>query len=130
MKEGNSMIKLTKKENEIMEIIWNMEKPLTAAEIQTKTDMSIYSVQQVLLRLLTKKFVSVVGIKQNKKAFARQYEAIISEADYISAFINNPKTEIELASNLINKSTDLQTIEQLEKLLETRKKELKGTCNS
>ena len=86
MKEGNSMIKLTKKENEIMEIIWNMEKPLTAAEIQTKTDMSIYSVQQVLLRLLTKKFVSVVGIKQNKKAFARQYEAIISEADYISAF--------------------------------------------
>lgn len=67
MKEGNSMIKLTKKENEIMEIIWNMEKPLTAAEIQAKTDMSIYSVQQVLLRLLTKKFVSVVGIKQNKK---------------------------------------------------------------
>ena len=123
------MLKLTKKENEIMEIIWNIDKPLTAAEIQTRTDMSIYSVQQILLRLLSKNFISVAGIKQNKKAFARQYTAMVSEADYILAFINNPKIEIQLASNLITKSTDLQTINQLEKLIELKRKELEGKCN-
>ena len=62
------MMKLTKKESEIMDIIWKENVPLTAAEIQEQdTDMSIYSVQQVLLRLLSMEFLKLQESNKIKK---------------------------------------------------------------
>ena len=119
------MIKLTKKESEIMDIIWKENIPLTATEIQESgTDMSVYSVQQVLQRLLSMEFLKVTGIKQNKKAYARQFAANISESEYISSFINNKETELQLATNCIKHNNDLETILQLEELIKQKREEL------
>ena len=119
------MIKLTKKESEIMDIIWKENVPLTAAEIQeSDTEMSVYSVQQVLQRLLSMEFLKVTGIKKNKKAYARQFAANIRESEYISSFINNKETELQLATNCIKHNNDLETILQLEELIKQKREEL------
>ena len=119
------MIKLTKKESEIMDIIWKENTPLTATEIQERdAEMSVYSVQQVLQRLLSMEFLKVTGIKKNKKAYARQYMANILESEYISSFINNKETEIQLTTNCIKHNNDLETILQLEKLIKQKREEL------
>ena len=47
------MKKFTKKESQVMDILWSEGKPLTAREISDRiSEMSVYSVQQVLSRLL------------------------------------------------------------------------------
>ena len=51
------MKNLTKKEEQIMEILWESEKALSARDIQNQSnDLSIFTVQQVLQRLLKYKF--------------------------------------------------------------------------
>lgn len=60
--------KLTKKEILIMSILWDSESPLSASEIKelSNEDLSIYTVQQVLQRLL-KDFIKVAQIIQKTK---------------------------------------------------------------
>ena len=88
--------------------------------------MSVYSVQQVLQRLLSMKFLKVTGIKQNKKAYARQYVANIRESEYISSFINNKETEIQLAIHFIKHNNDLETLLKLEELIKQKREELEN----
>ena len=54
---------LTKRENQIMEILWNAGIPLSANEIKKRSedDISIYTVQQVLQRLMKREYIKVSG---------------------------------------------------------------------
>ena len=55
--------KLTKRENLVMSILWNNNNSLSAAEIKElcEEEISIYTVQQVLQRLLKKGYIKAVS---------------------------------------------------------------------
>lgn len=117
--------KLTKRENLVMSILWNNNNSLSAAEIKElcEEEISIYTVQQVLQRLLKKGYIKVAEIVQNKKSFMRKYVPVLTQTQYISSFINK-KTSFELASNYIETTDDIQKLNALEQLIKQKKEEL------
>ena len=122
-----SYAKLTKRESEIMEILWDNNNAMSANDIMiSSNNISLATIQQSLQKLLKMNYVYVSGIGKNKKAITRLYCPSISEADYISSFITQ-STSLKIASNFIEQTEDDEILEELSKLIEKkRKSKLKG----
>ena len=116
------MEQLTKKERTIMDILWNANSALSASEIKdTSPDLNINTVQQVLRNLLKCKFIEVDDIVFNKKSLTRTYKPLVSQAQYISAFISD-SNRFKL---LVDEEDDLDSLNELQKLIDKRKKEIR-----
>ena len=119
-------IQLTKRENQVMDILWKYKKDMSANDIKIVSDgLSIYTISQALQYLLSIGYVEIAGIGKNKKSIARLYRPCISESEYISLFIKKETFE-EIAVNYIQNNDNLEEISKLEALIEQRKKELSG----
>lgn len=118
------MKKLSKRENQIMIALWNSSVPLSASALKKNLDedVSIYTIQQVLQKLLKKDYIKVDRIVQHEKALRREYVPVISQVEYITSFVNQ-KTSFELASNFIKETDNLDAIIELEKLINIKLKE-------
>lgn len=118
------MKKLSKRENQIMIALWNSYVPLSASALKKNLDedVSIYTIQQVLQKLLKKDYIKVDRIVQHEKALMREYVPVISQVEYITSFVNQ-KTSFELASNFIKETDNLDAIIELEKLINIKLKE-------
>ena len=118
------MKKLSKRENQIMIALWNSSVPLSASDLKKNLDedVSIYTIQQVLQKLLKKDYIKVDRIVQHEKALMREYVPVISQVEYITSFVNQ-KTSFELASNFIKETDNLDAIIELEKLINIKLKE-------
>ena len=118
------MKKLSKRENQIMITLWNSSVPLSASALKKNLDedVSIYTIQQVLQKLLKKDYIKVDRIVQHEKALMREYVPVISQVEYITSFVNQ-KTSFELASNFIKETDNLDAIIELEKLINIKLKE-------
>lgn len=118
------MKKLSKRENQIMIALWNSSVPLSAGALKKNLDedVSIYTIQQVLQKLLKKDYIKVDRIVQHEKALMREYVPVISQVEYITSFVNQ-KTSFELASNFIKETDNLDAIIELEKLINIKLKE-------
>lgn len=118
------MKKLSKRENQIMIALWNFSVPLSASALKKNLDedVSIYTIQQVLQKLLKKDYIKVDRIVQHEKALMREYVPVISQVEYITSFVNQ-KTSFELASNFIKETDNLDAIIELEKLINIKFKE-------
>lgn len=77
---------ITPSEYEVLEVMWNAEKELTASEIvkisQNKTWKSS-SVHLLMASLLNKDLVEISGFKKTTKNFARTFKPSISKSDFI-----------------------------------------------
>ena len=122
------MKKLSKRENQIMIALWNSSVPLSASALKKNLDedVSIYTIQQVLQKLLKKDYIKVDRIVQHEKALMREYVPVISQVEYITSFVNQ-KTSFELASNFIKETDNLDAIIELEKLINIKLKETRAT---
>lgn len=118
------MKKLSKRENQIMIALWNSSVPLSASALKKNLDedVSIYTIQQVLQKLLKKDYIKADRIVQHEKALMREYVPVISQVEYITSFVNQ-KTSFELASNFIKETDNLDAIIELEKLINIKLKE-------
>ena len=117
---------LTKRENQVMDILWKHNHEMSANDIKLASDgLSIYTISQVLQYLLSIGYVEVTGIGKNKKSIARLYSPCISESEYISSFIKKETFE-QITVQYIQNSDDIDEIKRLELLIEHKKKELDG----
>ena len=115
-----SYTQLTKRESQVMDILWKHDKKMSANDIKLASDgLSIYTISQVLQYLLS------IGYVENKKSIARLYSPCISESEYVSSFIKKETCE-EIAVHYIQNSNDISEITKLEQLIEKKKKELAG----
>lgn len=116
---------LTKKEMEIMTILWECDIPVTASQIaDLGEELSIYTVQQVLQRLLKTNFIEVAGISYSGKALARFYKASVTDLDYIRSILGNKKL-LEFATALVNASENDEELAELERVIKERRKALR-----
>ncbi|MFR7554521.1 BlaI/MecI/CopY family transcriptional regulator [Longicatena caecimuris] len=114
--------KLTKRESEVMQILWDNDEDMSANDIMMKSSgISMTTTQQLLQKLLKMNFVYVSSIGKNKKAITRLYRPSVSEADYISSFINQ-NTSMKIASNFIEQTDDDEVLDKLSKLIEEKRK--------
>lgn len=118
---------LTKRETQIMNILWNSSNPLSAHDILTASpELSRNTIQIVLKKLQTLGFIEVAGFDYHKNALTRTFQPIVSQSQYIASSLAD-STSYELAMNFIRQTDNEEVLENLEKLIQEKQKELKSS---
>ncbi len=128
-----SYFKLTKSENEIMDLMWKEDRPLSRSEIIELTPDRTWkpaSIHILLNSMLEKKAIEVAGFVQSTKNYARTFvPSVTADAYAIMQVKSSPVFSQEsvpsLVSSLLEEVTDMDIIDQLEDLVDKRKSQLK-----
>lgn len=115
---------LTKREAQIMNVLWKSDEPMSAFDIYTASpELSRNTIQIVLKKLQTTGFVEVAGFSYHKNALTRTFKPIISQTEYMEDSLAR-STASEIAKSYINSAEDPAELDALQELIATRKEEL------
>lgn len=123
---------LTKSEEQIMELLWTQGEPLTSSEIirnsVDKTWKDSY-VHLLINSLMQKGVIEVSGFKKATKNYARTFKPSMSREDYLLWSLTKSKNfdKAKIAGMFkafLAKTDDIMLLDELEKLVATRKTEL------
>ena len=126
--------KLTKRDIEILSILWNSSRSMTASEIsEASPGLSVNTVQAVLRKLLKNKLIEIENIVYSGTVLARSYIPLITAQDYALAKLamDYQKFEKQISKGavlvtLLDLENDPQKnseeTQELEKILEEYKK--------
>lgn len=117
---------LSTRENQVMSVLWNSDHSMSAHQISDECkDMSIYSVQQVLQRLLKYEFIKVADIGYSNTVLTRLYIPVLSQPEYIQFLLGNNQNGLyQVASFFIANNTDKKVLQDLKKLITEKQNEL------
>ena len=124
--------RLTKSENEIMDLLWKEDRPLSRSEIIDLTPDRSWkpaSIHILLNSMLEKGAIQVAGFVQSTKNYARTFTPTLTADEYAvlqfkhsSAF--NEQSVFHLVSALVDAIQDQDTLDQIGVVLEKRKLQL------
>ena len=124
--------RLTKSENEIMELLWREGRPLSRSKIIDLTPDRTWkpaSIHILLNSMLEKGAIQVAGFVQSTKNYARTFTPTLTADEYAvlqfkhsSAF--NEQSVLCLVSALVEDIQDQDTLAKLGDILEKRKLQL------
>jgi BlaI family penicillinase repressor len=125
-------MKLTKSELEIMNVLWNAERPLTRSEILSLSEGKSWkdnSIHILLNGLLRKEAIREDGFARSGKVWGRLYAPSISIDEYYeeNVFSQSNAEAVPLLFAALLKRSDLtpELCTQLQKILDKKKRELK-----
>ena len=133
MPKAKSKFFLTEREMDVMRILWESKKPLVASDItKINESLSNNTVQSVIRKLLEKGYIKVADIVYSGTVLTRSYTPVISKKELmIQQFVSQlRKEEVDapipslVATLLKHEKNEKEVIEQLEELLEERKRSL------
>ncbi|WP_313130883.1 BlaI/MecI/CopY family transcriptional regulator [Anaerocolumna sp.] len=133
MSKRKNEFSLTQKEMDVMEILWQSNKPLVASEItKINESLNINTVQAVIRKLLDKKIIKVSDIVYSGTVLTRSYLPVLSKNELMTQQLlsqfqkDGDKVTIpNLVTTLLkHEKNEKEVIEQLEILLKERKKSL------
>lgn len=114
---------LTKKEQEIMDVLWNNSKEMSANDIKNAApELNSCTIQQVIQKLLKKGIIEIAGIGYTKNALTRTYSPTLNQATYLGKLANEVGS-LQFVTNYIEDSNDIETLNSLEEII---KEKLKG----
>ena len=122
---------LTKSEHEIMNLLWHVDKPLTASEIiEQSTDKTWKDsyIHLLINSLLDKEMIRAEGFAKTTKNYARTFVAPVSEETYAVQQIAGQKplstlSVVSIVSALIDQAADQAAlIDALEAMLVEKRK--------
>ena len=121
---------------EIMEVLWDAGKALTTSEIiqrskEKEKEMERQVLSNLLIKsLMNKDVIKVEGFKKTTKNYARTFIPVKNREEFLVGQIIDKKTTLaarkRIYSYLIEKESNLEMIEFIQKLLEERKEEIKS----
>lgn len=126
---------LTKRDLDIMTILWNSDVSMTASEIvAADVSLNINTVQAVLRKLLKTKYIEVADIVYSGTVLSRSYRPTVSQNDFALSTITaeyqklgNQMTKASLLASLLDSESDekkrKQDIEQLKEMLRNYQEE-------
>lgn len=122
--------RITKKQLEIMKILWSSDKPLIASEILKRNDsLNINTVQACLRALVNKQFIKVADIVYSGTVLTRSYTPIVTQDEYLDFayqdIVGKGKASSLIAS-LIDSETSPEELDLIEKMIQQKKRELTG----
>lgn len=83
IRETNDRFRLTNRERDILDILWDSEKSMVASEITAaKDDLSINTVQAVLKKLLQKDLIKVDEIVYSGTVLSRSYKPTLAPEQF------------------------------------------------
>lgn len=132
MPKKDMLQKLTNRESEVMQVIWSSDEALTANEIFELLGKSItlYSVQAIVKSLLSKDIIKVDSFVQSGKTISRRFAPVLSSDEYaanqyFSLLRDHKRAAVPLVAELLgDENIDKDTLEELEQLIDKKKKEI------
>lgn len=129
---------LTKSEEEIMNLLWEVGEPLASSEIVSKSVNRTWRKSYINLlinSLLNKQMIEVVGVKQMTKNYARTFQPTMSKYPYSVKRIFSQKGFKEenipdLFAEIIANTENPQILEKMQSQLDERKQEILSGNNS
>lgn len=120
--------KLTKRQLDVMKILWASNEPMTISSIE-KSDpsLNINTVRSAVQILLKNEYIEIADIVYSGTVLCRCYQPIISAEEYISDNFSGVCSQFSTPAFLarfIEQENDLDVIRQLEKKIQNRKQEL------
>ena len=119
---------LTKRQEDIMNILWDAKEPMIASEIvKTGIDLNINTVQAALRSLIKKNYIEVAEIVYSGTVLTRSYRAVVKREEVPNETANEIRKalrEEEVFAQYINEFDDPLLLEKLETNIETKRKEL------
>lgn len=77
--------KLTKRDMEILSILWDSPTSMTASQIvNSRNDLTMNTVQAILRKLLKRELIEVADIVYSGTVLSRSYRPSISQSDFIA----------------------------------------------
>ena len=120
--------KLTKKQLEVMKILWNNSSPMIASETEENNpSLNINTIQACLRALLKSEYIKIADIVYSGTVLTRSYTPCVSKEEYFSESFKDivGSSPFSLFASLIDSETDAEELEQLEQLIAKKKEELK-----
>lgn len=133
----NKSFSLTKNEQEVMDLMWALNRALSRSEIielSTERSWKKSSIHILLNSLLEKGAIKVDGFVKTGKNFGRTYSTAVTQEEYqIMQFkqgTNYIKSKSSAIAGLVSalvqdEDIDSETLDRLEDILKTRKSEKK-----
>lgn len=119
------LLNLTKRERQIMNIFWNSDKPLSANDIAVQQqDLSKNTIQAVVRKLKNHDLLKVADIGYSGTVLTRLYSPNVTQEDFLAAELSD-QSLLNLITNFIETNKDIDTLNNLEKMIIERQGELK-----
>lgn len=121
------MKKITSKQLEVMQVLWDTSRSLTASEIADADEsLNINTVQVCIRQLLKKEYIKVADIVYSGTVLCRCYSPVIQKQDYVAEFFHNALgSGMGAALNFIDEEADTSMLDELEKAIEIKRKKIK-----
>lgn len=119
---------LPERQLQIMQVLWGSSKAMTAAEIMTVSELGINTVQASLRSLIKKNYIKQDEIVYSGTVLTSTYVPVVSEEEYLMMACNGlmeADTSNLVIGAFVRKITDISVLEELEKMIMERRKELK-----
>lgn len=110
-------IRLTRREEDILKVLWASDTPLAAHAVSSQADISMNTVQSVLRKLLKAGYIEAASIGYSGTVLTREYVAKLTEADYYGTVISNRALK-GLVANFINQNANASDLDDLENLIQ------------
>lgn len=128
---------LTKSEEEIMNLLWEVNEPLTSSEIVAMSVNRTWRKSYINLlinSLLSKNMIKVTGVKQMTKNYARTFMPTMTKYAYSVKRIFSQKSFTEnnipdLFAEIIANTDNPEILEKLQHQLNLRKQEISKMCS-
>lgn len=116
--------KLSNRETDILEILWDNENSLSAIDIAELSGISKNTVLPVLRKLLKEEYIKVDDVILSGKTLTRKYVPAIDREEFILKYYD---VEIDnLLSHFLSEEDDPNAISNIEALINQKKKNLKN----
>lgn len=124
---------LTKSEEEILDLLWTENKPLTSTEIVNLSVNRTWKKSYIHLlinSLLKKEVIRIDGFVKTTKNYARTFVPVLTREEYaVKQFTKsaefNKGSKTNLFAALIDETDDPTIINELEEMINRKKQELK-----
>ena len=119
---------LTKRQEDVMNILWDAKEPMIASEIvKTGTDLNINTVQAALRSLIKKNYIEVAEIVYSGTVLTRSYRAVVKREEVPNETANEIRKalrEEDVFARYIDEFDDSVLLAKLETIIEAKRKEL------
>ena len=122
------MRRLTNKQLEVMEVLWDSDEPLKASDIvERNKNININTAQAAIKTLLKLNYVRVADIVYSGTVLCRCCAPAIDEREYLNQILSTNSRGLSVISALISETADEEMLDELQKMIDDKRAEIR-TC--
>ena len=119
---------MTKNQLDIMKVLWKSEKALSASDItKANPSLNLDTVRSSLQAMLKSGVIVVDDVVYSGTVLSRSYKAVLSAEKYIAdnfSEVTKKFSVLSIIANLIEEEDNLEIFDEIEAILQKRRKEI------